>query len=494
VGKVLDGSATYGWIFDGTSDGAIALASRLATRGLKVRLGDRAIEVGGRHFPPGAFLLRSEENPPAALAAIRDLAPASGVEVLPVASARIEKGHDLGADRWALLDEARIAIAAGSPLDFTSVGAAWNLLDRELGLRASLIDVSRIGETDLARYNVIVLPGGRAGDYRRVVGEDGLKALREWIENGGTLVGMAGGAEFAAEEETKLSKVRLRRQVLKEYPGPRFGLGEDAVRSLERMQSMGIGPDGQSTSSAGPYSEDAWPQALGIPGAGSAVLGPGAWAMLGEAGEAARQRGSLMAPSPARSEGGKEDKEDRKEAAGKGRADSASRSGETTGSGGGGSGSGGSSAKGAEPPSAKRSDAEEEAARTRADERLRRFLPSGALLRVDLDPEHWLAFGAGDRAAVMMRARDVLLARDPVATAARFAAPETLHLGGLLWPEAAGRIAQTAFLTREPLGRGQIILFSNDPNFRGYFWGTERLFLNAVLLGPGAGTTRTVPW
>ena len=33
-----------------------------------------------------------------------------------------------------------------------------------------------------------------------------------------------------------------------------------------------------------------------------------------------------------------------------------------------------------------------------------------------------------------------------------------------------------------------------DPNFRGYFWGARRPFLNAVLLGPGLGTSRHVPW
>ena len=94
----------------------------------------------------------------------------------------------------------------------------------------------------------------------------------------------------------------------------------------------------------------------------------------------------------------------------------------------------------------------------------------------------------------MVTASDALLSRDPVRTVGRYAAPDRLHVGGLLWPEAAGRIAHTAFLTRESRRKGQVILFADDPNFRGYFWGTQRLFLNAVLLGPGMGTARSVPW
>jgi hypothetical protein len=116
------------------------------------------------------------------------------------------------------------------------------------------------------------------------------------------------------------------------------------------------------------------------------------------------------------------------------------------------------------------------------------------VLRADLDPEHWLAYGVGERVAVLVRRGDALLARDPVETVGRYSAPATLHLGGLLWPEAVGRISQTAFASREAKGRGQVILFASDPNFRGYFWGSERLFLNAVVLGPGLGARHIVPW
>ena len=81
-----------------------------------------------------------------------------------------------------------------------------------------------------------------------------------------------------------------------------------------------------------------------------------------------------------------------------------------------------------------------------------------------------------------------------VQSAARFAEVERLHLGGLLWPEAAGRLARTAYATREGLGRGQVILFSGDPGFRNWTLGTRRLLLNAIFYGPGLGTRWSNPW
>lgn len=63
-----------------------------------------------------------------------------------------------------------------------------------------------------------------------------------------------------------------------------------------------------------------------------------------------------------------------------------------------------------------------------------------------------------------------------------------------MWPEARRHWANTAYATVESVGRGQIILFSADPFFRGYWEGTGRLLVNAVLLGPGMGTSTPVPW
>jgi hypothetical protein len=54
---------------------------------------------------------------------------------------------------------------------------------------------------------------------------------------------------------------------------------------------------------------------------------------------------------------------------------------------------------------------------------------------------------------------------------------------GLVWEEAKPLLAERAYVMHQPMGRGQIIAFAEDPNYRAYAEATQLLFINAVLLG-----------
>jgi hypothetical protein len=129
------------------------------------------------------------------------------------------------------------------------------------------------------------------------------------------------------------------------------------------------------------------------------------------------------------------------------------------------------------------------------DDLSRLFAPHGTILQVHLDEESWLTFGMRDRVPVMVTGPTTLLSRYPsTRTVGRFAPAPTLRVSGLLWPEARLRFANSSYCTQEPAGRGQIILFASQPNFRAFFRGSERLLSNAILFGPGMGTQWTPKW
>ncbi len=66
----------------------------------------------------------------------------------------------------------------------------------------------------------------------------------------------------------------------------------------------------------------------------------------------------------------------------------------------------------------------------------------------------------------------------------RFAPQPRLRMSGYLWPEVPARLAESVYLWTESAGRGRVIAFTGDPNFRDHFRGLLPLFANAVFLGP----------
>lgn len=443
-GRVENPRPAAAYVIDGRGDETMQAVARLLERGAGVRIALEPFDVSGRHFARGSALLRLQSGADSVHAWAADVARETGVVVHGLDSGKGGAGPDLGGNRFESLVPPRIALVCGEAVGAASYGTLWHLLDHDLQLRVSSLPAASLRFADLSKYNVLVLPRGGwgGGGYARTLGPDGVTALREWVEAGGTLVGIGEGAALLADSARALSKVRLRHQALKEFASPsaREMLPEIGIRTA-------IGDE---------------PRAAFVPG--MPILGPGALRLV----QAVKPRGVQYALSLPL---------EPKPAAGKESASRAQRA--------------GSGASGDADGGRKGSDMKE---LERADERLRELQPRGAFLRADLDGESWLTAGLPARLPVLVDTDVALIARPPVQVAGRFASADSLHLSGLLWPEGAERVARTAYLTRERRGKGQVILFAADPTFRRALRATERLFLNAVLLGPGLGTERSAPW
>ena len=142
------------------------------------------------------------------------------------------------------------------------------------------------------------------------------------------------------------------------------------------------------------------------------------------------------------------------------------------------------------------------------------FMPSGSIVSARTDQKHWLTFGSTKLIPVLYGDSPVLMTGRNAQAAVRIGEiidsidnndvnkinwstippgkDINVRMSGLVWPEAAQRIANSAYLTRERFGEGQIILFSGEPNFRGSSLGTNRLWLNAIVYGAGLGTSQKV--
>ncbi len=111
---------------------------------------------------------------------------------------------------------------------------------------------------------------------------------------------------------------------------------------------------------------------------------------------------------------------------------------------------------------------------------------AGVLLRARLDADHWITAGVVDTVHAMYAGRGIFtpIKLDKGVNAATFQGPEQVLASGYLWKENREQLAHKPLMVVERQGRGHVIGFTGDPNYRAYLDGMNTLFLNAVFRGP----------
>lgn len=107
---------------------------------------------------------------------------------------------------------------------------------------------------------------------------------------------------------------------------------------------------------------------------------------------------------------------------------------------------------------------------------------AGAIFEAALDETHPVAFGFG-KTIPWFRNYEVFYepSSQPGATVARYS--ESPHLSGYVSAERLEQLKGSAAILARRLGEGGVILFADNPNFRGFWLATQGLFLNAVFFG-----------
>jgi hypothetical protein len=434
--------APVAFALDGADDRSVAVAARLLERGVRVRVSDRPFRFDGRDFARGSVVVTALDNRTFAgdlPGVVQTTATELRCGAVPVTSG-LGPGDlpDLGGRHFRLLEPPRIGLLSRGALSSTDYGSIWYALDHRLAIRHSHLDES--ATHDLRRYNVLIVPerwGAAAAAWEG--------ALKDWVRAGGTLIAIGNSALGLMAEKAEFSRVR-------QLPDALPRLAEYELTVLREWLGR---------SAALPAPEAIWDH---------------------------QARPGLKFPWQAVDGPHPEEKELKKR-----------------------------------------------------DAWLSLFMPQGALLAARVDTNSWLTFGCEEWLPVMAGRGPILMAADGVEAPVRLGylveAPRTnsvakadsdgdkpaasdaatgpktaekkepprvgwsalppgtemhLRMSGLLWPEAAHRLANSAHLTREAFGRGQIILFASSPTFRAATRGQERLFLNAVVYGPGLGASAPI--
>src|SRR6185295_4974389 len=106
------------------------------------------------------------------------------------------------------LTQPKIAMIADESVDQTSYGSIWWTLDR-YGIEFTPLTINNAKGGALKNYNILIMPDGSAGRYFSAFGKSGIDTLKDWIQNGGTLITVRGASVFAALKDVGLTSSKL---------------------------------------------------------------------------------------------------------------------------------------------------------------------------------------------------------------------------------------------------------------------------------------------
>lgn len=112
---------------------------------------------------------------------------------------------------------------------------------------------------------------------------------------------------------------------------------------------------------------------------------------------------------------------------------------------------------------------------------------AGVLCKAKVDTESWIGAGSQEYVNALVNGRAIYspIKIDRGVNAAVFVAPNDVLQSGYMWEENRKQIAFKPLVAVGREGRGLVVGFTTDPNYRGYVDGMNLLFMNAVLRGPG---------
>jgi hypothetical protein len=107
----------------------------------------------------------------------------------------------------------------------------------------------------------------------------------------------------------------------------------------------------------------------------------------------------------------------------------------------------------------------------------------GAIFEADLDISHPIGYGYTQKRIPIYRNGNTILERSTGAANSVLVYTDKPLVSGYVHPQTLQRIANSSAINVSFEGAGRAIQFSDNPNFRATWYGTNKLFLNALFFG-----------
>ena len=166
----------------------------ILAKNLRAQVAMKPFDAEGKKYDYGTILVpvqNQELNASELFDFLSEVSKKSNVEIIGVTTG-LTQGISLGSNQFRTLKPQKVALIVGDGITSYDAGEIWHLFDQRYNMNITKLDTRNFGRAELGRYTDIILPNSRG----KVLDKDDVKKLKDWVKDGGTLIGYKNAAEW----------------------------------------------------------------------------------------------------------------------------------------------------------------------------------------------------------------------------------------------------------------------------------------------------------
>ena len=209
-GQLVGGKSDYAYLIEPQGYYLHRALYRLLDAGLNVKVATEPLtDAARKSFAAGTLLvaLGTQPNVPAdsVYQLMQRVADQDALTVHAASTGLTGQGLDLGSRKFSRVQKPKVALLIGGGVSSYDAGEVWHLLDQRFAMPLTLLDVTRLNQTDLSRYTTLVMVDGSYGS----IDKSSQEKLKRWLAAGNTLVAQQGAGKWLSDH--KLGGVKYKK-------------------------------------------------------------------------------------------------------------------------------------------------------------------------------------------------------------------------------------------------------------------------------------------
>ena len=184
----VDRQSNYAYLFEWNEYYTPKALHKITQKGLRAKVAKSPFTLNGITYDYGTIMVpvqNQELEPKALYEFLKEVASESKIKITAV-NTGLTKGIDLGSNDFDPVKKQKVAMLVGSGIRSYDAGEVWHLFDTRYNMMLTKIDTEYFNSVDLSSYTDIIVPStGRGNGLDEKISE----RLKEWVKDGGTLIG-----------------------------------------------------------------------------------------------------------------------------------------------------------------------------------------------------------------------------------------------------------------------------------------------------------------